>query len=286
MKTLLGKNNYLFLQNDSSDELNIHLNNKDLISNTNINIYLKYTDKLLLIIIPGKPIIYKDYLPFENINIYRPGFEKYKLMLNNNVLDTLDCLENIESFYKTDTHPNLLGIYQVYKKFINTINTQFNFKIDILNINIEYKECELSQLGLGIGDLTWPSNKGELILDSIQDRYYYSNDINTIYNKYIINDNKELQLLDYNLNNITSNFNNKILGWSEISNNIIYYNNLKCNNKFKAIIFCDSFITQFVELFIYTLSETYIIKNTFNEELIEKIKPDYIFEFRAERFLR
>jgi hypothetical protein len=41
-----------------------------------------------------------------------------------------------------------------------------------------------------------------------------------------------------------------------------------------------------MELFIYTLSETYIVKNTFNEELIEKIKPDYIFEFRAERFLR
>jgi len=32
-------------------------------------------------------------------------------------------------------------------------------------------------------------------------------------------------------------------------------------------------------------SEVYMIKSAFNNKIIEKINPDYIFEFRVERFL-
>ena len=41
-KTLIGKENYLFLQNDSSQELKVHNENLDLVVN---NLYLKYSEK-------------------------------------------------------------------------------------------------------------------------------------------------------------------------------------------------------------------------------------------------
>jgi len=31
--------------------------------------------------------------------------------------------------------------------------------------------------------------------------------------------------------------------------------------------------------------EVYMIKNTYDETLVDKINPDFVFEFRVERFL-
>ena len=286
MKTLVGKNNHLFLINDSSDELNIHLNNIDLVSINTINIYSKYINKLLLIVIPGKPVVFHQYLPIENHTIYRPGFKKYKQYINNSVLDTFPVINNINSFYKTDTHPNLLGIYEIYKLFIGTINNNFNLNINIIPINIEYKNCILSELNMGIGDLTWPLNKGDIILENIIDTYYYTYSIDMMYNKYIFTNMSFLRIMNNDLCDITNNFKDKILDWDIVSNNILYYNNTLSNSKFKSVIFCDSFIIHFIGLFLHTLSETYIIKTVFKPDIINKINPDYIFEFRAERFLR
>ena len=46
---------------------------------------------------------------------------------------------------------------------------------------------ELSSLGYGIGDLTWPTNLGEQILVDKNDNYYYSDDFNDFYMKHFIN---------------------------------------------------------------------------------------------------
>jgi len=202
------------------------------------------------------------------------------------ILDTFSVIKNIDSFYKTDTHPNLLGVYEIYKLFINTINSRFGLNISVMQINIQCNNCILTDLNLGIGDLTWLSNKGELVLDNVYDNYYYTDSIDMIYNKYIFKDSGPLRILDNSLNDKTNNFKDNMLGWDIVSNNILYYNNISSNIKFKSIIFCDSFIIHFIGLFLQTLSETYIIKDVFKPDIIDKINPDYIFEFRAERFLR
>ena len=63
-KTLIGKENYLFLQNDSGQELKIHNENLDLVAD---NFYLKYSEninKYLLVVFPNKSLIHKKYLYF------------------------------------------------------------------------------------------------------------------------------------------------------------------------------------------------------------------------------
>ena len=75
-KTLIGKENYLFLQKDTARELEVHQNNIDLVKN---DFYLKYEsnkNKYLLIIFPNKSFIQKQFLP-DGFNLqYRPGFNK------------------------------------------------------------------------------------------------------------------------------------------------------------------------------------------------------------------
>jgi len=76
-KTLIGKEGYLFLQNDECNELLVHCKNLDLIQDKQLKQY-KHIDKTLIIIYPNKSLIYKEYLP-DGYNIkYRPGLEIYK----------------------------------------------------------------------------------------------------------------------------------------------------------------------------------------------------------------
>ena len=49
-KTLVGKNGYLFLQNDSCQELEVHNNNLSLVSNNFYEKYENIKDKFLLIV--------------------------------------------------------------------------------------------------------------------------------------------------------------------------------------------------------------------------------------------
>jgi hypothetical protein len=56
IKTLIGKNNYLFLINDSSQSLDVHTKNINKINISILNIYNEYIKKkkILLIVFPDK----------------------------------------------------------------------------------------------------------------------------------------------------------------------------------------------------------------------------------------
>ena len=62
MKTLVGKNNYLFLINDTCKELEVHCNNLTLITDSQLNRYNPVIDKFLLVVFPDKSLIHKDFL--------------------------------------------------------------------------------------------------------------------------------------------------------------------------------------------------------------------------------
>jgi hypothetical protein len=83
----LAKNGYLFLQNDSAKELEVHCNNLDLVSGYLFNIYNSY-DNIILFVIPNKCYICKEYLPDNYIIKYRPGIDKYSKNIRN-VVDML-----------------------------------------------------------------------------------------------------------------------------------------------------------------------------------------------------
>ena len=281
-KTLIGKDDYLFLINDSCKELEVHNNNLCLVAKNlsgTYNLNLKY----MLTVFPNKSYIYKQYLPDGYNMIYRPAFDKYSNYLNDKILDGYSILKSEQDcYYKTDTHINLKGAYIIYKEFINKINNLYELNIPIKHINIMKQSCILSDLQLGIGDLTWKMNLGDQILNNTIDNYYYTDDMEYIYTKYKIN-NSNILILDYNTNNVTDNLIDKIIDWDIVSKYILYkYNPIL---KYKVLIFYDSFLLSTISLYLNMFNVVYAAKTIYNKDLINLIKPDYVFEFRCERFL-
>jgi ferredoxin-fold anticodon binding domain-containing protein len=179
-KTLIGKNDYLFLINDQGRELEIHCNNLDVIYDKELKRYNK--NNFSLIVIPNKSLIYKKYLPDIYDVKYRPSVDIYKTVLKDKIIDCYDILKNKENvYYKTDTHINVKGSYIVYKHFINEINKMYNLNLKPKKITLLQKQCVLSELQLGIGDLLWELNLGNQIVENKLDTFYYSNDFEYIY---------------------------------------------------------------------------------------------------------
>lgn len=282
-KTLIGKENYLFLINDSARELEVHCNNLNLINNKSFE---KYTfNNYYLIVFPNKSILYNIYLPDNYIAKYRPAIEEYSRVLKDKLIDTYDVLKkNEDTYYKTDSHINIKGSYIVYKYFIEQINKLCNLNIEIKEITLLKKTCILQEIGLGIGDLTWKSNLGYQTLENIIDTFYYSNDFEYIYYKHKIKINDTLRLLDKNFIDKNIELEDSVVSWEILSNYILYQKNV-CNNNLKVIIFYDSFLSNILDLYLSMFQEIYMIKSIYDNSIISVLKPDYVFEFRIERFL-
>jgi hypothetical protein len=286
-KTLIGKEDFLFLINDSCKELETHCNNLNLVNESLLSRYL--FDNFLLFVYPNKTLFYKKYLP-DNYNIkYRPGIEIYKNKLQKKLIDLYNYLnKNDDLFYKTDTHINFKGNYEVYKIFLDKINKKFNFNITPKNLIIKSTNCELSTLPYAIGDLTWPSNLCNQILNNKMDTYYYNDNSYYFYNVYKIKNDEPIRFLNNNtLYDETYDLekNNEVAHWNIISKYIIYIKNESLEPKKRIIIFYDSFLLHSLQLYFDLFYEVYFIKNIYNNEIINNIKPDYVFEFRCERFL-
>ena len=281
-KTLIGKNNVLFLINDSSEELKIHCDN---LLKVHIPSLSRYTFKNHFIFVyPNKSVIYKQYLPDEYICRYRPALNIYKRKFRNNLYDLYKILKNEEDvYYKTDTHINLKGNYIVYKYFINTINDRLGLNIIPEQLQINVMNCQLSTLNRGVGDLTWSSNLGNQELVDITDNYYY-NDKCSFYCTYKIDNNSYIRFLDYQLNDKTNELEGNVVYWEIITKYIIHTKN---DNKIplKVLILYDSLLLSILPLFFDIFNEIYMAKDIYSNELINLINPDYIFEFRVERFL-
>lgn len=291
-KTLIGKNGYLFLQNDSAKELEIHNNNLCFVDSTKLSRYNSIKNKYMMIVFPNKSFLYKSFLP-DGYNLkYRPGFEIYKKYFCSQILDGYTILKNeTDVYYKTDTHINLKGSYIIYCKFIESVNKLFN--LNILKKNCIIKSIEtnnLTSIGVGIGDLTWEVNLGKQTLYSTNDNYYYSDDIKELYCKHkIINNDPQLAILNFEnneLHNVTNSFEGHIINWNIISKYILYKNNSYKNlPKLKVLIFFDSFLSSSLSLYLEMFDNVFMVKQSFNIELVNFINPNYVFEFRAERFL-
>ena len=289
-KTLIGKNGYLFLQNDSAKELEVHNNNLCLVSSNFYEKYEKIKNKFLLVIFPNKSYVYSNFLPDGYNLIYRSGFDIYKNYFNEHILDGYSFLKDVDdTYFKTDTHINNKGSLIIYYEFINKINQLFNF--NIISETYAYDKIEVNNLislGLGIGDLTWELNLGDQILESTNDTYYKIRGADQLYIKYFISENTEIKTLEYIDNSIidkTYENINKILDWHIISKYILFKQNINCDNKLKVVIFYDSFLCSTLHLYMNLFYEVYFIKASFDINIVNIINPDYIFEFRVERFL-
>lgn len=283
-KTLIGKNGYLFLQNDSAKELEVHNDNLCLVNPKFYKKYESVKDNFLIVIFPNKSFIYAEHLPDTYKMQYRPGLDLYSEYFKNHLLDGYPFLKNLDTYYKTDTHINNKGALIIYNLFIDKINDLFNLNIIKKEYTLIKQEYEtLVNLCLGIGDLTWRSNLGNQHLDSTKDVFYSIHNSEQLYCKHIFLHDSKLRILNNSLIDETNLFLNKILNWNILSSYILYVKNDE--QKYKIVIFYDSFFCSTMQLYMSLFHEIYFIKSIFDINIVNKIIPDYIFEFRCERFL-
>lgn len=282
-KTLIGKNDYLFLINDTARELEVHCDNVNLVKDKTLE---RYTFRnFMLVVFPNKSLIYKDLLPDKYKVQFRPALDDYIKVLNNKIIDTYDVLKNEKDiYYKTDTHINFKGAYIVYKHFVQKLNEIYNLNVIPIEITLSLKKCILLDLKLGIGDLLWEQNLGNQQVNDHTDNFYYSDDSEYIYCNHKIQKDGKIRILNKNLNDETDNLIGKIVSWDIISTYILHKKNV-CKNKLKVLIFYDSFLTSTLSLYLDLFEEVYMVKEIYNNKIIDTIKPDFVFEFRVERFL-
>ena len=87
------------------------------------------------------------------------------------------------------------------------------------------------------------------------------------------------------MKNISDNYDKKSLYWNDIKHLIIYSKNYNIYNNIKVVIFYDSFLASTLNLYTELFNEVYMIKSIFSTKFIEYINPDFVLEFRIERFL-
>ena len=125
---------------------------------------------------------------------------------------------------------------------------------------------------------------GDQTIDDKNDNFYFSEDLFYFYNIYIIQNESNIRFLNYKLNDDTQLLEGTNAHWNIISKYIIYVKN---ENKIplKIVVFYDSFLLNVLSLYFDLFNEIYFIKNVYSNDLIQLINPDYVFEFRLERFL-
>lgn len=293
-KTLIGRSGFLFLINDSSNEIDLHKNGSKRCSDDIVMKYSKVKNKYCMLVYPNKSFVCQKYLPDEyKPLIYRDQYNQFKEALDEHLYDGLEHMkENGEKyFYKTDTHMNLLGTYMLISKFINYINDKFLLNLRIPTIEIGFKLCEggILILGKGIGDLTFAQNLGNQILETNEDNYYYmiSDEFKDFYVSQNVNKDDQIRfktVVNGTLVDNNESLDGSLIAWPIISTQIIYKKNLPSNGK-RILIFYDSFTLNLIPLLLSISDEVYMVKEIFNQRLVDIVNPDFILELRVERFL-
>ena len=160
----------------------------------------------------------------------------------------------------------------------------------------EYKDAFIHSKHLQ-EDLLFKENIGDLVgllvnnrYNSAGDTFYYTdnNELNYFYTKYKIYDGpiRFIKKINNQIIDNTKELIGKDVDWNIISNYIILSNGdiNSCVDK-RVLIFYDSFLLHTIQLYFGMFRKMFFAKMNFNEELINIIQPDYIFEFRVERFL-
>lgn len=267
--TLEGNDNFLFLVNDSNNEIKQHFDDfYDSNFNSNLfkdNFFLKKrffnenNIKYYFFIFPDKSLVCKKHLPFNFKNINR-CYDQIKDLFP----DFIDCLSD-EDYFKHDTHISYSGGEKISFKFLNYINKDFSiddFKVLIHENTYPIKVKRVLDL---LADKNWSYS-----LDK-REKYKLMDDFITIKSSFFTNLNEF----------IPKEF--KFCRERESH----YIKNNKSFSNYKVLIFGDSFF-EFVKSYFYLyFKETFFFWDhaNLNKELIKWYNPDIVIELRAERFL-
>jgi hypothetical protein len=267
-RSLKGKDGYLFLVNDSNNEIRQHYD-QTYLNKFNETLFKKILNsrhsycnnnniKYFFFMVPDKSYVCRELLPFD-IKFIKRNYNK----IENLVPDFSDKLDP-SCYWKTDTHINFLGGKEITYNILNHIDPNINRAVfdklidEQMDVSDDYTiqpACDLVS--------KWSYSKEELEEYLNEKQIFYTN-------KYT-----------RDLENIPEKFkfNSKRQTYSCI-------NSESFTDK-RVLIFRDS-STEFLKniMSIYPKEQLcYWDHWCFNKELIEWYKPDIILEIRTERLL-
>ncbi|KAF5032524.1 hypothetical protein DSECCO2_616360 [anaerobic digester metagenome] len=265
---LKGNAGYLFLINDSNNELRQHFdysysskfNSKQFLET--LSLKKEYCNdkeiKYFFFVIPDKSVVCKEFLPFEVKLIKR----------NSDLFQNLvpDFVRNLDKncYFKNNSHINYLGGKELSYAYLNYVNPDFG--------RDEFEELLEEQISvedsLHNGDLTWPKNWS---YSEEEKESYLNEEVKTFKNTFLI-DLRE---------NIPEEF--KAVGRRKTE----HYKNPQSSTDLRVLIFRDSSLDFLKDVLSTCFNEMLLYWDHwfFNKDLIEWYKPDIILEIRTERFL-
>jgi len=267
-KTLKGRKGFLFLINDSNNEIRQHF---DLSYKNNFNdsLFIKILNfkadfcrgkkiKYHFFLIPDKSVVCKDLLPFKFSQIKR-NYDN----ISNSVPDFVTKLDHTH-YFKNDSHINYEGGKELAYYYLNHLDNSFKRKDYTKLINDQISLVDR----LYVCDLTMPKNWS---YSEEEKDEYLNEDIISFNNKFLV-DIKE---------NLPKNF--KFV----MSRETEYYHNPEGFKDLRVLIFRDSSTNLIRDSLSVYFKEIllYWDKWSFTPELIDWYKPDIILEIRTERFL-
>lgn len=268
-KSIKGKNGFLFLFNDSNNELKQHFDfnyenkfsedefldeyyfKKNLFENNDIEYYY--------FSVPDKSIVCRDFLPFDVVKIKR------NVDSCDEIVDFADYLNNT-CYYKVNSHINIKGSEIIAFKILNHIDN--NFTIKEWN-NIVNTTCEDVEIKRG-GDLLLEKNWSF----SIKEKRIF-------YEKYSGNVEYTTRPKNISHEKIPKEF--EFCRKRESS----YVKNEDSFSDKKVLFFRDSSFQSFIDFFSFYFREifAYWDHGSLNDDLIKYFNPDIIIELRTERFI-
>ena len=94
-----------------------------------------------------------------------------------------------------------------------------------------------------------------------------------------------MNFYNYNFEKKTEELINNIVDWNILSNYIIETKNENIDNNLKVLFFYDSFLISTLILYMKTFKNCIFIKSIYDVKMILHYNPNYVFEYRVERFL-
>lgn len=266
-KSIKGKNNYLFLINDSNNELKQHFD-ENYENKFNENIFLNQLNEkkdyceaknieYFFFLVPDKSLVCKEFLPFDS-NYEKRNFKT----VNNSLPDFIDYLDH-NCYFKNDSHINYEGGKKLAYCYLKYIDPYFDKDIFNKLINDQIISINSEHLGDLIMEKNWSYSNIE--------RDDFPND------KVIKYVNKCLKLLNHK---IPERFKQSV-------RETVYYKNEQGLTNFKVLVLRDSSINLLKDVLSIYFNEILLYWGywSFDKDLIEWYKPDIILEIKTERFL-
>lgn len=268
-KTIKGKNDFLFLYNDSNNEIKQHFDfNYENIFNVDEfldeyyfkkNLFEKNSIEYYYFSIPDKSIVCKDFLPFEVTDIKR------NVDLCDEIVDFAGYLNNT-CYYKVNSHINFKGSEILAFKILNYVNNDFTISDWNNIINLTCKDAEIK--------------RGSDLL-SIENWSFSIKEKRLFYDKYAENDEYFVYPINIIHRDIPDEF--KFCGKRES----FHIQNKDSFSDKRVLFFRDSSFISFIDYFSFYFREMFVYwdHGSLNEELINYYNPDIIIELRTERFI-